>query len=34
MLAEFEAPPIEPAVDGELGDFMALRKAAFSDSEA
>ena len=32
MLAEYEAPPIDPAVDEALLDFIARRKAAFPDS--
>ena len=33
MLAEYEAPPIDPAVDEALLDFIARRKAAMPDSE-
>jgi trimethylamine--corrinoid protein Co-methyltransferase len=33
MLKEYEAPPIDPAVDEALLDFVARRKAAFPDSE-
>jgi trimethylamine--corrinoid protein Co-methyltransferase len=33
MLAEYEAPPIDPAVDEALLDFMARRKASMPDSE-
>jgi trimethylamine---corrinoid protein Co-methyltransferase len=33
MLAEYEAPPIDPAVDEALTDFIARRKAAFPDSD-
>jgi len=33
MLAEYEAPPIDPAVDEALLDFIARRKAAFPDSD-
>jgi trimethylamine--corrinoid protein Co-methyltransferase len=33
MLAEYEAPPIDPAIDEALLDFVARRKAAFPDSE-
>ena len=32
MLAEYEAPPIDPAVDEALLDFIARRKAAVPDS--
>ena len=32
MLAEYEAPPIDPAVDEALKDYIARRKAAFPDS--
>ncbi|HET9600287.1 MAG TPA: trimethylamine methyltransferase family protein [Acidimicrobiales bacterium] len=32
MLADYEAPPIEPAVDEALLDFMARRKAELPDS--
>jgi len=32
MLAEYEAPPIDPAVDEALIDYMNRRKAAFPDS--
>jgi trimethylamine---corrinoid protein Co-methyltransferase len=32
MLAEYEAPPIDPAVDEALLDFMARRKASAPDS--
>src|SRR6185312_603823 len=31
-LREYEAPPIDPAVDEALLDFMARRKASFPDS--
>ena len=31
MLADFEAPPIDPAVDEALRDFMARRKSAMPD---
>ena len=33
MLAEYEAPPIDPAVDEALLDFIARRKASFPDSD-
>jgi trimethylamine--corrinoid protein Co-methyltransferase len=33
MLAEYEAPPIDPAVDEALLDFIARRKAEFPDSD-
>jgi trimethylamine--corrinoid protein Co-methyltransferase len=33
MLAGYEAPPIDPAVDEALLDYVARRKAAFPDSE-
>jgi trimethylamine---corrinoid protein Co-methyltransferase len=33
MLAEYEAPPIDPAVDEALLDFIARRKASMPDSE-
>src|SRR3954468_9366556 len=33
MLAEYEAPPIDPAVDEALLDFIARRKAAMPDSD-
>jgi trimethylamine--corrinoid protein Co-methyltransferase len=32
MLAEYEAPPIDPAIDEALNDYIARRKAAFPDS--
>ena len=32
MLREYEAPPIDPAVDEALRDFIARRKASFPDS--
>jgi trimethylamine--corrinoid protein Co-methyltransferase len=32
MLREYEAPPIDPATDEALLDYMARRKAAFPDS--
>jgi trimethylamine--corrinoid protein Co-methyltransferase len=32
MLAEYEAPPLDPAVDEALVDYMARRKASFPDS--
>jgi trimethylamine---corrinoid protein Co-methyltransferase len=33
MLAEYEAPPIDPPVDEALLDYIARRKAAFPDSD-
>jgi trimethylamine--corrinoid protein Co-methyltransferase len=33
MLAEYEAPPIDPGIDEALLDFVARRKAAAPDSE-
>ena len=33
MLAEYEAPPIDPAVDEALAEFVARRKAEFPDSD-
>lgn len=33
MLAEYEAPPIDPAIDDALLDFIARRKASMPDSE-
>ncbi len=32
MLAEYEAPPIDPGIDEALLDYVARRKAAFPDS--
>src|SRR5260221_5024356 len=32
MLREYERPPIDPAIDEALLDYMARRKAAFPDS--
>jgi trimethylamine--corrinoid protein Co-methyltransferase len=32
MLAEYQAPAIDPAVDEALCDYMARRKASFPDS--
>ena len=32
LLAEYEAPPLDPAVDEALLDFMNRRKAAAPDS--
>ncbi len=32
MLREYEAPPIDPAVDEALLDFIQRRKASFPDS--
>jgi trimethylamine--corrinoid protein Co-methyltransferase len=33
MLAGYEAPPIDPAIDEALLDFVARRKASMPDSE-
>ena len=33
MLADYEPPPIDPAIDEALLDFIARRKAAFPDSD-
>ena len=33
MLAEYEAPPIDPGVDEALLDFIERRKASMPDSE-
>jgi trimethylamine--corrinoid protein Co-methyltransferase len=33
MLAEYEAPPIDPGVDEALIEYIAQRKAAFPDSD-
>ena len=33
MLAEYEAPPLDPGIDEALLDFIARRKAAAPDSE-
>ena len=33
MLAEYEAPPIDPGVDEALLEFIARRKASMPDSE-
>jgi trimethylamine--corrinoid protein Co-methyltransferase len=33
MLAEYEAPPIDPAIDEALQDFIARRKASMPDSD-
>ena len=32
MLADYEAPPLEPGVDEELVDFMEKRKASMPDA--
>ena len=32
QLAEYEAPPLDPAIDEALLDFMQRRKASFPDS--
>jgi trimethylamine--corrinoid protein Co-methyltransferase len=31
MLAEYEQPPLDPAIDEALIDFMTSRKAEFAD---
>jgi trimethylamine--corrinoid protein Co-methyltransferase len=33
MLAEYEAPAIDPGVDEALLDYIARRKASFPDSD-
>ena len=33
MLAEYEAPPIDPGLDEALLEFMIRRKASMPDSE-
>ena len=33
MLAEYEAPPIDPAIDEALLEFIIRRKASFPDSD-
>jgi trimethylamine--corrinoid protein Co-methyltransferase len=33
MLAEYEAPPIDPGIDEALQEYIARRKASFPDSE-
>ena len=33
MLAEYEAPPIDPAVDEALLEFIDRRKSSMPDSE-
>jgi trimethylamine--corrinoid protein Co-methyltransferase len=33
MLAAYEPPPIDPAIDEALLDFIARRKASFPDSD-
>jgi trimethylamine--corrinoid protein Co-methyltransferase len=33
MLAEYEAPPIDPGIDEALLEFIAQRKASFPDSD-
>jgi trimethylamine--corrinoid protein Co-methyltransferase len=33
MLDSYEAPPLDPAIDEALKDFMARRKAEFPDRE-
>jgi trimethylamine--corrinoid protein Co-methyltransferase len=33
MLAEYEAPPIDPGIDEALQDFIARRKSEFPDSD-
>jgi trimethylamine--corrinoid protein Co-methyltransferase len=32
MLAEYQPPPMDPAIDEALNDYIARRKAAFPDS--
>ena len=32
MLAEYQAPPIDPAVDAALLDFIARKKASMADA--
>jgi trimethylamine--corrinoid protein Co-methyltransferase len=32
MLAEYVPPPMDPAIDEALNEYMAKRKAAFPDS--
>ena len=34
MLAEYEAPPIDDAVEQELSEFVERKKASFPDSNA
>ena len=34
MLAEYEAPPIDDAIDAELIEFIERKKASFPDSFA
>jgi trimethylamine--corrinoid protein Co-methyltransferase len=33
MLHEYEAPPLDPAVDEALLDYMARRKSEFEDRD-
>jgi trimethylamine--corrinoid protein Co-methyltransferase len=33
MLAEYEAPPLDPAIDEALLEFIVRRKASMPDSE-
>ena len=33
MLAEYEAPPIDPGIDEALLEYIAQRKASFPDSD-
>jgi trimethylamine--corrinoid protein Co-methyltransferase len=33
MLAEYEAPPIDPGIDEALVEYVTRRKAAFPDSD-
>ena len=33
MLAEYEAPPIDPGTDEALQEYIARRKASFPDSD-
>ena len=32
QLAEYEAPPLDPAIDESLLEYMSRRKASFPDS--
>jgi trimethylamine--corrinoid protein Co-methyltransferase len=32
VLAEYEAPPLDPAIDAALTDFIARRKASMADA--
>jgi trimethylamine--corrinoid protein Co-methyltransferase len=33
MLAEYEAPPLDPGINEALLEYVARRKAAFPDSD-